>query len=124
MPKTKIMANSVKQSDVLLVNLNNNKIGSEQKGIRLCVVVQNDIGNKASPTITVVPLTTQNKKPLPTHHLLFKANYDFLSANSLALAEQITTIDKNRIIKNLGSISQDDLLMIKNCISISLRSQT
>ena len=108
------------KGDVILVNLGRRN-GSEQQGNRLCVVVQNNIGNTSSPTTIVVPLTSSPKKTnLPTHHNLFKVRYKFLNKNSVVLCEQIVTIDKKRIEKILGTIDEYDVAIIDNCIDIAL----
>lgn len=93
----------ISRGDVFLADLGEG-IGSEQKGVRPVIVVQNDIGNKYSPTVTVVPVTTKihKHKGLPTHVLL--TDQGGLNELSAAMAEQIVTIDKSRLIEHLGSL--------------------
>ena len=87
-------------------------VGSEQGGIRPVVIVQNDMGNRYSPTIIVVPITTRlNKKNLPTHT---KINNSSLLKESIALMEQIRTIDKSRLISYKGKVDSSTLEKINN----------
>ena len=100
--KRKMIKSDIKKGDIYYASLNP-AIGSEQKGERPVVVLQNDCGNKYSPTVIVAPLTKIIKKEkLPTH-ILIHSN-DFLSYNSLILLEQIRVIDKSRIISYMGSL--------------------
>lgn len=95
-------------------------VGSEQGGVRPVIVVQNDIGNKYSPTIIVAPVTSQmNKAKLPTHVKL-KGNKYGLPKNSVALMEQLRTIDKTRLREKIGTFSPDIMSKIDEAISISL----
>lgn len=100
--KRKMIKSDIKKGDIYYASLNP-AIGSEQKGERPVVVLQNDCGNKYSPTVIVAPLTKIIKKEkLPTHILIH--NNDFLRYNSLILLEQIRVIDKSRIISYMGSL--------------------
>ena len=107
------------RGDIYMANLNPFK-GSEQGGTRPVVVLQNDMGNFFSPTIIITPLTTQieKKKTLPTHCNISSAQG--LSAPSIALLEQIKTIDKSRIISYLGKISNEQMQQIEKAIQVSL----
>ncbi len=100
--KRKMIKSDIKKGDIYYATLNP-AIGSEQKGERPVVVLQNDCGNKYSPTVIVAPLTKIIKKEkLPTHILIY--SNDFLRYNSLILLEQIRVIDKSRIISYMGSL--------------------
>jgi|GEM_PF-1163494 len=78
-------------------------VGSEQGSMRPCLVVQNNVGNKYSPTIVIVPITCQlSKTSIPTHAII--PVYAGLQVDSLALAEQIRTIDRSRIREYIGQI--------------------
>ncbi len=94
-------------------------VGSEQGGIRPVLVVQNDIGNKYSPTVIVAAITSQlDKAKLPTHIEIGK---EFgLAKNSVALLEQIRTIDKRRLQEKIGELSLDKMKQIDYAVSISL----
>ena len=84
--------------------------GSEQGGVRPAVIVQNNIGNKYSPTTIVVPVTSrQTKAHIPTHVRVKSA---CLTKRSLALTEQVVTIDKRRIIRKMGNIKLKSLFKI------------
>jgi mRNA interferase MazF len=98
--------------DVLYVDLDNYGIGSEQKGIRYAIVIQNDIGNKYSPTIIVALVTSQiNKAKLPLIHVEIPAGNFGLPKDSVVLLEQIRTLDKRRIKRHVGKI--DEITSIK-----------
>lgn len=100
------MDKELKRFDIILVNFGNEYIGSEQGGIRPAIVVQNDIGNYYSSTTLVMPLTTKIKNiNQPTHTILKKQNG--LSENSMVIGEGIRQISKERIIKFLGTLSDE-----------------
>lgn len=104
------MTVKIKRFDVVLVDFGNDIIGSEQGGIRPAVVVQNDDGNLHSSTTIVMPLTkniTKNSKQ-PTHALLYKKEGNGLRVNSMILGECIRQISEKRILKHLGSITNDN----------------
>ena len=93
----------VKRGDIYYANLDP-VIGFEQDGTRPCLVVQNEMGNKHSPTTVIVPITRNlNKKPIPTHVTI--PHISGLSADSLALVEQIRTIDRSRLCEYIGRIN-------------------
>lgn len=83
-------------------------VGSEQNGTRPVVIIQNDIGNKYSPTVLVAPLTSKVKsKPhLPTH-LLVKSEH--IKHNSIVLLEQIRVLDKSRLISYVGTLTKEEI---------------
>ena len=95
-------------------------IGSEQGGTRPVIVIQNDTGNKHSPTLIVATVTTKihKKERLPTH-LLIKDNPAFREASVVQL-EQIRTIDKCRIDNYLGKVTPHEMVAIEKALSISL----
>lgn len=93
-------------------------IGSEQGGIRPVLIVQNDVGNKYSPTTIAVPLTSRlAKKPLPTH-VIFTTTC--LRAESVALCEQVRTLDKMRMKKLMGVLDEDTMQQVDKALVISL----
>ena len=103
---------SVERGNIVIVVLTG-ATGSEQGKMRPVVVIQNDIGNRYSPTTIVVPLTSkQKKKSMKTHVLIKKTKENGLSEDSVALCEQVRTIDKSRIKTKIGKIS--DLATMKN----------
>ena len=95
-------------------------VGSEQGGTRPVIVIQNDTGNKHSPTLIVATVTTRirKKENMPTH-LLIKDNPAFREASVVQL-EQIRTIDKCRIDNYLGKVTPHDMVAIEKALSISL----
>ena len=95
----------INKGDVYYANLNP-VIGSEQGGIRPVVILQNDIGNKYSPTTIVAPMTTKSKTYVPMHVRLKES---FLAKRSTLLLEQIRTIDKQRLLKKIGSLSENSM---------------
>ena len=108
----------VKRGDIYYADLSP-VIGSEQGGIRPVLVVQNDVGNKYSPTVIAAAITSQiNKAKLPTH-IEVNAQMYGLSKDSVILLEQVRTIDKKRLKEKIGR--RDDELMnkVNEAISIS-----
>lgn len=102
------MVKEIKRGSVVLVNLGDRN-GSIQYGIRPCVVISNNLNNKFSNVLTVVPLSTSKfKKDLPTHIAITTDNSE-IEKDSIALCEQPTLILKDQIIKELFEL--DDTLM-------------
>ena len=97
------MIKKVKRGDIFLANMNP-AIGSEQGGVRPVLIIQNNMGNKHSPTTMVACLTTKcnSKKHLSTHYLL--PYIKGLKEPSMVLFEQIFTIDKSRLIKKVARV--------------------
>lgn len=109
----------VKRGDIFYADLSP-VIGSEQGGIRPVLVVQNDIGNRYSPTIIVTAITSQiNKAKLPTHVEIEASEYG-LTKDSVILLEQIRTIDKKRLEEKIGHLDEEMMLKVNEAISISL----
>lgn len=98
----------VKKGDLFFADLSP-VVGSEQGGVRPVLVVQNDVGNKYSPTIIVAAVTSQTgKAKLPTHVQL-QATQGGLSKDSVVLLEQLRTIDKQRLKEKIGALSENQL---------------
>lgn len=93
-------------------------VGCEQGGIRPVLILQNDIGNRYSPTTIVCAITGKQKKPLPTHSAI--AGVGRLSIESFALLEQIRTIDRARLREKVGNLSDHDMKKINQALSISV----
>lgn len=108
-----------RRGDIYLANLGV-PIGSKQGGVRPVVVLQNDVGNFYSPTITVAPLTTkiQKKRSQPTHYFLRKAKG--LARSSMVLAEQLDTCDKTCVIRYLGKVSKGQMRGIDEAVKVQL----
>ena len=93
-------------------------IGSEQGGMRPVLIVQNDIGNKHAPTTIIAPITSRfTKKSLPTHLPLSNCG---LAKDSIALCEQLRTIDKKRLREKMGEIGEEEKVALDKAITISL----
>ena len=109
---------TIKRGDIYFANLSP-VVGSEQGGVRPVLVVQNDIGNKYSPTDIVAAITSKlNKAKLPTHIELNGSTYG-LERNSVVLLEQIRTLDKARLIEKIGN-AVEKLNEIDEALAISL----
>lgn len=109
----------IKRGDIFYADLSP-VVGSEQGGVRPVLVVQNDVGNKYSPTIIVAPVTSQvNKAKLPTHVNL-RGNHAGFPKNSVALLEQIRTIDKRRLREKIGSFDQNTMFKIDEALMVSV----
>lgn len=109
----------VKKGDLFFADLSP-VVGSEQGGIRPVLVVQNDVGNKYSPTIIVAAVTSQTgKAKLPTHVEL-KATQGGLSKNSVVLLEQLRTIDKQRLKERIGSLDDNQIPVVDEALGVSL----
>ena len=95
-------------------------VGSEQGGIRPVLVIQNDVGNKYSPTVIVAAITSQcSKTKLPTHIEIDSKNSG-LSKNSVVLLEQVRTLDKSRLKEKIGELSKKHMSNVDNAMSLSL----
>ena len=93
--------------DIFYADLSKNTVKCEQGGIRPVVVMQNNTGNRYSPTIIVLPITSELKKVnMPTHCLLRKTHDNGLSTDSMVLAEQVRVIDKSRLREKIGHINE------------------
>ena len=94
-------------------------VGSEQGGIRPVLIIQNDVGNKHSPTVIAAAITSQlNKAKLPTHIELGARSYG-LSKHSVVLLEQIRTIDKRRLKERMGRLDEAVMQQVDNAIAVS-----
>ncbi len=110
---------NVRRGDVFYADLSP-VVGSEQGGVRPVLVIQNDIGNKYSPTIIVAAITSQiNKAKLPTH-VEIKASEYGLAKDSVVLLEQIRTIDKKRLREKIGRFNDEMMNKVDECLKISL----
>ena len=94
-------------------------VGSEQGGVRPVLIVQNNIGNKYSPTVIVAAITSQiNKAKIPTHIEL--ASTYGLTKDSVLLLEQIRTLDKRRLKERIGELSTTMMYKVEKALLISL----
>ena len=108
----------VKRGDIYYADLSP-VVGSEQGGVRPVLIVQNDIGNKYSPTVIAAAITSRiNKAKMPTHIELAAGDYG-LNKDSVILLEQIRTIDKQRLREKAGKLDDGLMRMVNDAISIS-----
>jgi mRNA interferase MazF len=108
------------KGQVIWVDLDRNCVGSEQKGERPSVVVQNNFGNRASNTTIIVPLTSKFKTEIPTHVHISSYDLGEGKKDSIALCEQVRVIDRERITHVEKTILSDDVMKeIENALLIS-----
>ena len=109
----------VKRGDMFYADLSP-VVGSEQGGIRPVLIIQNNLGNKYSPTVIAAAITSQtNKNKLPTHIELGE-NTSGLKSNSVVLTEQIRTIDKSRLKEKIGHIDDTQIInQLNNALGVS-----
>ena len=108
----------VKRGDIYYADLSP-VVGSEQGGIRPVLIVQNDIGNKYSPTVIAAAITSQiNKAKMPTHIELAAKEYG-LNKDSVILLEQIRTIDKKRLREKIGHLDGRHMSAVDDALAIS-----
>lgn len=94
-------------------------VGSEQGGVRPVLIVQNDVGNKFSPTVIAAAITSQrDKNSLPTHIEVDARNCG-LSKDSIVLLEQVRTIDKRRLKEKMGALDHTDMGKVNHALSVS-----
>lgn len=112
--------NNHRRMDIYFADLRGGNAGSEQSGKRPVLVIQNDQGNKFSPTTIVITISTSaTKAKLPTHVEL-EPNKTGLKYMSVLLAEQIRTVDEYRLISKVGSVDIETRNKIDNALRISL----
>ncbi|MBD5143394.1 MAG: type II toxin-antitoxin system PemK/MazF family toxin [Oscillospiraceae bacterium] len=109
---------SVKRGEIYYADLSP-VVGSEQGGIRPVLIVQNDVGNRHSPTVIAAAITSRlDKAKLPTH-ISLEAESCGLQKDSIVLLEQIRTIDKKRLKDRMGSLDTNSMNRVDNALSIS-----
>lgn len=114
---------TVQRGDIFYADLRP-VVGSEQGGIRPVLIVQNDVGNRHSPTVIIAAITSQmNKAKLPTHVELQKEQYE-LQKDSVVLLEQLRTIDKKRLKDKVCHLDPQMLNKIDKALEVSLELYT
>lgn len=112
------MDTTVKRGDIFYADLSP-VVGSEQGGTRPVLIVQNDTGNKHSPTVIAAAITSQtNKAKLPTHIELIGKSVG-LTKDSVVLLEQIRTIDKRRLREHMGRLDESMMNRVDDAIAVS-----
>ena len=113
----------MKRGDVYYADLRP-VVGSEQGGIRPVLIIQNDVGNRHSPTVICAAITSKmNKAKLPTHIELSTANYD-MDKDSVVLLEQLRTIDKKRLKDKVCHLDSQIMQKVNKALKISLELDT
>lgn len=112
------MKRLIKRGDIYNVELGSG-IGSEQNGYRPGVIIQNNLGNRNSPTIIIAPVSSAVKKTTLPTHVLLPPRYG-LSESSIILLEQIRTIDKQRLDNYLGHLDAQHILFLNQALQISV----
>ena len=113
----------IRRGDVFYADLRP-VVGSEQGGIRPVLIIQNDIGNKHSPTVICAAITSKmNKAKLPTHIELSSKKYDMVK-ESVILLEQLRTIDKQRLKDKVCHLDNEIMKKVENALSVSLSLNT
>ena len=110
---------SVKRGDIYYADLSP-VVGSEQGGVRPVLIIQNDTGNRYSPTVIAAAITSQTGKArLPTHIDLPVDQSCGLSRDSIVLLEQIRTLDKRRLREHMGKVDEKAMKKVDNAIAVS-----
>lgn len=113
---------AIRRGDIFYADLSP-AIGSEQGGTRPVLIVQNNVGNYHSPTVIVAVLTSKTKKHLPTHISIHSGEGN-ITMDSTVLLEQLRTIDKFRLQKYVGSVSDDTMDRVDRAMLVSLGLNT
>ena len=119
MPEKKgLIIMSIKRGEIYYADLSP-VVGSEQGGVRPVLIVQNDIGNKHSPTVIAAAITSQREKArLPTHISLDAVSCG-LSKDSVVLLEQVRTLDKRRLKERMGELDSASMHKVDSALSVS-----
>jgi mRNA interferase MazF len=108
----------IKRGDMYYADLSP-VVGSEQGGIRPVLIIQNDVGNRYSPTVIAAAITSQTSKSrLPTHINIDSKEFGLMK-NSVILAEQIRTIDKSRLMEKIGQVDENIMGQVNSALGIS-----
>ncbi len=109
---------NIKRGDIYYADLSP-VVGSEQGGVRPVLIVQNDVGNKYSPTVIAAAITSQQDKSRMPTHINVNGDACGLSKDSVVLLEQIRTIDKQRLKERMGNLSISDMNKINKALNVS-----
>ncbi|MCI5578983.1 MAG: type II toxin-antitoxin system PemK/MazF family toxin [Oscillospiraceae bacterium] len=110
---------TVKRGEIYYADLSP-VVGSEQGGIRPVLIVQNDVGNKHSPTVIAAAITSkQEKTKLPTH-ISVQATSCGLAKDSVVLLEQVRTLDKRRLKERMGELDSSSMSQVNDALQVSL----
>lgn len=112
---------TIRRGDIFYADLSP-VVGCEQGGIRPVLILQNDIGNRYSPTVIAAAITSQSKKKLPTHVEI--GRMESLQDNSVILLEQIRTLDRIRLLDYIGRINRLRMLSVDRALALSIGLNT
>lgn len=107
------------RGEIYLVNFNP-ALGSEVKKTRPALILQNDVGNEYSPVTIVAAITSQISKGIYPTNVFLKKSQSGLKEDSLVLLNQVRTIDKQRLIKRLGSLDKETMTRVERALLVSL----
>lgn len=110
---------SVKRGEIYYADLSP-VVGSEQGGIRPVLIVQNDIGNKHSPTVIAAAITSKKEKSALPTHISVQASSCGLAKDSVVLLEQVRTLDKRRLKERMGELDDTSMAQVNTALSTSL----
>ncbi len=110
---------SVKRGEIYYADLSP-VVGSEQGGIRPVLIVQNDIGNKHSPTVIAAAITSKKEKSALPTHISVQAASCGLAKDSVVLLEQVRTLDKRRLKERMGELDESAMAQVNSALSTSL----
>jgi mRNA interferase MazF len=118
MDRLALQQDVIKRGDIYLADLSPT-VGSEQGGVRPVLIIQNNRGNKFSPTVIVAAISSQiQKAKMPTHVLLDGSKYG-LERDSVVMLEQVRTIDKQRLANKVCSLDLESMLKVKRAHEVS-----
>lgn len=112
---------TIRRGDIFYADLSP-VVGCEQDGVRPVLILQNDIGNRYSPTVIAAAITSQPKKKLPTH--VEMGHMEALQDNSVVLLEQIRTLDRIRLIDYIGRLNRLRMLSVDRALAVSIGLNT
>lgn len=109
---------NIKRGDIYYADLSP-VVGSEQGGMRPVLIIQNDVGNRYSPTVIAAAITSQKEKTkLPTHISVISGECG-LAKDSIVLLEQVRTLDKKRLKERMGCLDNSSMEMVDKALSVS-----
>lgn len=116
------MIDKIRRNEIYLANLGQT-VGSEERGIRPVLIIQNDLGNKHSPTTIIIPMTKRIEKQhtIPTHIEI--KEFGKINCKATLMAEQIKVIDKRRLIKRIDILPKKYVNLVDKSISIATNLQ-
>ena len=109
---------NIKRGDIYYADLSP-VVGSEQGGIRPVLIIQNDVGNRYSPTVIAAAITSKQSKNKPPTHIAIEAGDCGLHKDSVVLLEQVRTLDKRRLKEKMGSIDYRSMKAVNQALSVS-----